>query len=173
MNYYETLYIVHPALESGRLKDIVLSIGSIFSNNKANILNTHVWGKKKLAYMIDKQKYGTYILVQFESDGQEINTISTELEINPNILAHLTTKISDADLNKDASSLDDQISGDKTANSSENDNKENSSSSSDDSEDQNEGSKEETVSEDSTEGKKDNIDDKTSKEESEEENGAN
>jgi ribosomal protein S6 len=26
MNYYETLYIVHPSLESGRLKDIILSV---------------------------------------------------------------------------------------------------------------------------------------------------
>jgi len=171
MNYYETLYVVHPALESGRLKDIVLSIESIFSNNKASILSTHVWGKKKLAYMIDKQKYGTYILVQFESSGQEINTISMELEINPNILAHLTTKISDVDLNKDTSSIDDQISGDKPTTSSENANQENSSSSNDNSDDKNEKSIE-TVSEGTTD-EKDNVDDQTSKEESEEENGTN
>ena len=30
MNYYETLYIIHPALESGRLKDIILSTQSMF-----------------------------------------------------------------------------------------------------------------------------------------------
>ena len=29
MNYYETLYIVHPALESGRLKDIIMSVKKI------------------------------------------------------------------------------------------------------------------------------------------------
>ena len=32
MNYYETLYIVHPALESGRLKDIILSIQDTISD---------------------------------------------------------------------------------------------------------------------------------------------
>ena len=47
MNYYETLYIVHPALEAGRLKDIILSIESIFSNDTSNIHSTQVWGKKK------------------------------------------------------------------------------------------------------------------------------
>ena len=116
MNYYETLYIVHPALEAGRLKDIILSIETIFSNDTSNIISTQVWGKKKLSYMIDKQKYGTYVLIQFESDGQDINTISTELEINPNILAHLTTKISNVELQKESRSLDEQIIGDKPAN---------------------------------------------------------
>ncbi len=114
MNYYETLYIVHPALEAGRLKDIILSVETVFTSNASNVVCTQVWGKKKLAYHIDKQKYGTYVLVQFESDGKNINTISTDLEINPNILAHLTTKISDSDLQKEARSLDDQITGEKS-----------------------------------------------------------
>ena len=26
MNYYETLYIIHPALEAGRLKDIIMDV---------------------------------------------------------------------------------------------------------------------------------------------------
>ena len=171
MKYYEILYIVHPALEGGHLQDIIKSVNDLIEKNKGKIESNNDWGKKKLAYMIDKQKYGTYILVQFESSGQEINTISMELEINPNILAHLTTKISDVDLNKDTSSIDDQISGDKPTTSSENANQENSSSSNDNSDDKNENSIE-TVSEGTTD-EKDNVDDQTSKEESEEENGTN
>ena len=62
MNYYETLYIVHPALESGRLKDIILSIQKMIESKDIKILSTDVWGKKKLAYLIDKQQYfNTYL----------------------------------------------------------------------------------------------------------------
>tara|TARA_Y100000588_G_C14163980_1_gene886091 strand:- start:831 stop:1376 length:546 start_codon:yes stop_codon:yes gene_type:complete len=111
MNYYETLYIVHPALESGRLKDIILSIEEIFKNSSINIVSTNVWGKKKLAYLIDKQKYGTYVLVQFQSDGQTNSKLSVELEHNPNILSYLTTKITEDNLNKDLPSIDEQIHG--------------------------------------------------------------
>ena len=111
MNYYETLYIVHPALESGRLKDIILSIQEIISKMNIKVISTDVWGKKKLAYLIDKQKYGTYVLIQFEGDGQMNNKISVELEHNPNILSYLTSKISDKELRKDLSSLDEQIGG--------------------------------------------------------------
>ena len=111
MNYYETLYIVHPALESGRLKDIVSSIDDIFKNSDLNVISIDVWGKKKLAYLIEKQKYGTYVLVQFESNGQSNGKLSFELETNPNVLSHLTSKISETDLQKDLPSLDDQIHG--------------------------------------------------------------
>ena len=90
MNYYETLYIVHPALESGRLKDIILSIQDTMTKMNINIIGTNIWGKKKLAYLIDKQKYGTYVLVQFKSDGTVNNKIAVELEHNPNILSYLT-----------------------------------------------------------------------------------
>ena len=33
MNYYETLYIVHPALESGRLKDIIMGVEESLKKN--------------------------------------------------------------------------------------------------------------------------------------------
>ena len=78
MNYYETLYIVHPALESGRLKDIILSIEKMIESKDIKILSTDVWGKKKLAYLIDKQQYGSYVLVQLHSNGSNINKINSE-----------------------------------------------------------------------------------------------
>ena len=115
MNYYETLYIIHPALESGRLKDIILSIQSMFESKDIKVLGTDLWGKKKLAYLIDKQQYGTYVLVQLESSGENINKISTELEHNPDILAYLTNRINEADIQKDLRSLDEQILGSKSS----------------------------------------------------------
>ena len=120
MNYYETLYIVHPALESGRLKDIIMSIQSMFESKDIKVLSTDYWGKKKLAYLIDKQQYGSYVLVQLQSSGENINKINTELEHNPDVLSYLTSKINESDLIKDLRSLDDQILGSK---SSESDNK--------------------------------------------------
>ena len=69
MNYYETMYIVHPALESGRLKDLILSIESNLVDLGGKTCTIEVWGKKKLAYPINKEKYGMYVLLQFEADG--------------------------------------------------------------------------------------------------------
>ena len=87
----------------------------MFESKDIKVLGTDLWGKKKLAYLIDKQQYGTYVLVQLESSGENINKISTELEHNPDILAYLTNKIDEADLQKDLRSLDEQILGSKSS----------------------------------------------------------
>ena len=115
MNYYETLYIVHPALESGRLKDIILSIQKMIESKDIKILSTDVWGKKKLAYLIDKQQYGSYVLVQLHSDGSNINKINSELEHNPDVLSYLTSRIEESNLMKDSRTLDEQILGSKAS----------------------------------------------------------
>ena len=61
MGIYETTYILHPALQEGRLNDIVNTIEKKAVSLGAEILYSDNWGRKKLAYYIDKEKYGTYI----------------------------------------------------------------------------------------------------------------
>ena len=111
MNYYETLYIVHPALESGRLKDIIVAVEDSLKKMGGDPLAIELWGKRKLAYFIDKQKYGTYVLVQYNGEGQCTHNFAIELEHNPNILAHLTTNISQEDIIEEGDDLETQIAG--------------------------------------------------------------
>ena len=58
MKFYETMYIVHPILEMGRLYDLVLKIQKNLKDNNCEILYTKVIGKKRMAYPIKNQKFG-------------------------------------------------------------------------------------------------------------------
>ena len=109
MAYYETMYIVHPALEAGRLKDLILSVESTLKELGGKTHNIDAWGKKKLAYPINKEKYGMYVLLQFEADGSSNKELNTTLDHNTNILAYLTTKIDKEQLLSDVASLDNQL----------------------------------------------------------------
>ena len=109
MVHYETMYIVHPALEAGRLKDLILSIESSLHDLGGKTKTIEVWGKKKLAYPINKEKYGMYVLLQFESDGSKNKEFNTALDHNTNVLAYLTTKIDTEQLLSDVASLDNQL----------------------------------------------------------------
>jgi len=109
MAYYETMYIVHPALEAGRLKDLILSVESTLKELGGKTHNIDAWGKKKLAYPINKEKYGMYVLLQFEADGSSNKELNTTLDHNTNILAYLTTKIDKEQLLSDIPSLDNQL----------------------------------------------------------------
>ena len=106
MNYYETVYIIHPALQEGRLNDIVNKFHKKLEDVQGKVLYVTNWGKKKLAYPIDKQKYGTYILCQYSINGENIKNISQELELNPNILRYLITKIDESKILEGSNTLE-------------------------------------------------------------------
>ena len=99
MKFYETTYIVHSALQEGRLNDITESINNFVKSAGGEILYFDNWGRKKLSYMIEKQKYGTYIYFQFKvSDNSQIKNLNIEFEHNPNILRSLIVKIDEVDV---------------------------------------------------------------------------
>ena len=111
MNFYETLYIIHPALETGRLKDIIMGVEDSLKKMGGEPLAIELWGKRKLSHYIDKQKYGTYVLLQFNGEGKCTGDFAVELEHNPNILAYLTTAIDQNDILEQEEDLDTQIAG--------------------------------------------------------------
>ena len=111
MNYYETLYIIHPSLESGRLKDIIMEVEASLKYLGGGPLAIELWGIRKLAYFIDKQKYGTYVLLQYNGEGKCTRDFAVELEHNPNILAYLTTNINQDDVIEQDEDLETQIAG--------------------------------------------------------------
>mgnify|MGYP001287456848 CR=1 FL=1 len=101
MKFYEVTYVVHSALQEGRLEDIIQSVDSLITTNDGEILYKDNWGRKKLAYMIDKQKYGTYMFLQLKiQDSKNTKPLIAEFEHNTNILRHLLVAIEEEDVMK-------------------------------------------------------------------------
>lgn len=91
MSFYETLYIVDPNLENKSLEKTMKEIGKELEKTKSKIINHRVWGKKRLAYPIERQKYGSYILIQFEGgDQQKMIDYDTWMRLNNSVLRHMT-----------------------------------------------------------------------------------
>ena len=111
MKFYETMYIVHPILEMGRLHDLILDIEKNLSEKGGEVVYTKVIGKKRMAYPIQKQKFGTYVLIQFKSDGSSNNDFSFDLEHNPNILRHMIINIEESNVEEQTEDVKDQITG--------------------------------------------------------------
>lgn len=96
MRYYETLYIVNPTLENEALDTTMGEIGTELEKTKSKLINHRVWAKKRLAYQIDKQKYGSYILLQFEGGEQDkMNEFDTWMKLNNTVLRHMTVALDD------------------------------------------------------------------------------
>tara|TARA_A100001035_G_C27681685_1_gene453401 strand:+ start:53 stop:487 length:435 start_codon:yes stop_codon:yes gene_type:complete len=94
MRYYETIYIVDPNLENSVLERTMNQIGQELEKAKAKIINHRDWGKKRLAYQVAKQKYGSYILLQFEiEDLSKMQEFDLWLKLNSLVLRHMTISL--------------------------------------------------------------------------------
>ena len=91
MSFYETLYIVDSNLENRTLEKTMNEIGKELEKTKSKIINHRVWGKKRLAYTIERQKYGSYIIMQFEGGDQgKMFDFDTWMKLNNSVLRHMT-----------------------------------------------------------------------------------
>ena len=94
MRYYETIYIVDPNLENTILEKTMTEIGQELEKTKAKIINHRDWGKKRLAYQVDNQKYGSFILLQFETEElSKMNDFDSWLKLNSLVLRHMTVSL--------------------------------------------------------------------------------
>ena len=94
MRFYETLYIVNPNFENDKLTKCQKEIEAELGKTKSKIINHRIWNKKRLAYPIDKQKYGTYMLLQFEGVNlHRMTDFDTWMKLNNQILRHMTTTL--------------------------------------------------------------------------------
>ncbi len=93
MKYFETLYIVNPNFEQNRLdtiiKDVEKNVGKF-----SKVISQNIWGKKRLAYKIDNQKYGTFVLLNFETeDGSGIAGFESYMKLNTSVLRAQTIRL--------------------------------------------------------------------------------
>ena len=94
MRYYETIYIVDPNLDNTILEKTMAEIGHELEKAKAKIINHRDWGKKRLAYQVQNQKYGSFILLQFEIEKlSKMNDFDSWLRLNSLVLRHMTVSL--------------------------------------------------------------------------------
>ena len=94
MRYYEILYIINPNFEKDKINSTIVEVTRKLEETKSKIINHYIWGKKRLSYPINNQKYGTYVLLQFE-DGDRIkmNDFDTWMKLENLIMRHITIKL--------------------------------------------------------------------------------
>ena len=93
MKKYECLYIVNINYDSEGTSAVSARVETLLKNVGAEVKNSQPWGKRKLAYAIDKERYGDYVLVHFEGEDPDLAEFHRELEIEGAVLHYMTIRI--------------------------------------------------------------------------------
>lgn len=92
MKDYELMFILPPDLgEEGVAKEIK-EVYKMITDEKGEVLNEDAWGVRDLAYRIEKQDEGFYVVLVFSIDPQKIGEMERALILNQKILRFLITK---------------------------------------------------------------------------------
>jgi len=83
---YDLVYIVKPDLESEAISTIVERATRRLLDQGATIEHTEVWGKRRMAYSIQRYREGYYVFTRFAAPGDRIPEIRHGLKIVENVL---------------------------------------------------------------------------------------
>lgn len=91
MNQYEFAVLYHPSLEVdlSKAEDRVVKI---ITDNGGKVISTDNWGKRKLAYPINKNEHAIYVFYTVEAPGSVIAKIEATLNITDEVIRFLITK---------------------------------------------------------------------------------
>ena len=89
MNKYELALVVNAKIEDEAKNATVEAVKELIARFGGNITNVDDWGKKRLAYEIQKMKEGYYYFIQFDADSTAPNEIEQRIRIMENVIRFL------------------------------------------------------------------------------------
>ena len=85
MQKYEAMVVISTKQEEDVVKGLVEKFKGLIEEN-GTLVSVEEWGKKRLAYMINKETEGYYVLYTFESDAAFPAELSRRLRITEGLL---------------------------------------------------------------------------------------
>lgn len=95
MNNYELAVVLFPTLGEEEKVATLEKVKELITRFNGEITNVDDWGKRKLAYEINKQKEGFYYFIQFTADASTPEEIESRIRIMEPVLRYLIVSLDD------------------------------------------------------------------------------
>ena len=92
MNKYELTVVVNAKIEDDVRVATVEKVKEYVARYGGTVTNVDEWGKKRLAYEIQKMKEGFYYFIQFEADATAPAEIERHVRIMENVIRYLCVR---------------------------------------------------------------------------------
>ena len=96
MRHYEIVFIVHPD-QSEQVPAMIERYKAAVIARNGQVHRVEDWGRRQLAYMIQKLAKAHYVCMNIECDSETLNELETSFKFNDAGLRHLTVKVKKAE----------------------------------------------------------------------------
>lgn len=91
MKPYETLFFTEPGIDNDALDALIGKVETAITKNGGQIEKIDKWGRRPLAYPVEKHTEGNYVLINFQATGEALKELERTYLINQTILRFMTT----------------------------------------------------------------------------------
>ncbi len=91
---YESAVLINATLEDDQIEAILKKIEESISTLGGSIREIENWGRKRLAYMVNKNKIGYYAIFRYDAPPELISKLDRQFQLDENILRYLNIKLS-------------------------------------------------------------------------------
>jgi small subunit ribosomal protein S6 len=95
MRHYEIVFIVHPD-QSEQVPGMVDRYRQMVTGRSGKVHRLEDWGRRQLAYPIEKMHKAHYVLMNVECDGETLGELQHAFKFNDAVLRHLIVKMEEA-----------------------------------------------------------------------------
>ena len=96
MRHYEIVFIVHPD-QSEQVPAMIERYKGLVAGRGGKVHRVEDWGRRQMAYMIQKLAKAHYVCMNIECDGETLAEIETGFKFNDAVLRHLTVRMKKAE----------------------------------------------------------------------------
>lgn len=90
MREYETIIVLDPSMGETGLDEEIGRVQNIITTRNGEVTGVEKWGKRKLAYEVNRRKEGLYALIRFKGHGEILSELERRYRLNESMLRHLT-----------------------------------------------------------------------------------
>jgi len=89
MREYELMYIVRPNVADEELTSATDRVDTMIGNLGGSVSEKNPWGKRRLAYPIDKYEEGYYFVTKLQLDTTRTRDLEAQLRISDDVISHI------------------------------------------------------------------------------------
>ena len=93
MRRYELMLVIRPDVADDRSQAVIDRTTRQIVASGGQIVKVAPWGRRRLAYPIDRHREGSYHIVLFEAPGEAVTELERGLLITEEVLRHLVTRV--------------------------------------------------------------------------------
>ena len=95
MRSYQSVLIVKPDLDEAQVDQVLEKITQFLSKNNGSIVKVEKWGKKRLAYRINKSRFGYYINIYHTCESIGVPALEASYKLYDLVLKFLVIRLAD------------------------------------------------------------------------------